>query len=181
MKNDYMYEWVYEINLESRQEQGIVTLLDECFPNMFEGRTYYKQLPYGRFLLNYGDEIVGHLALDHRVMRVKASVVKTIGLIDLCVSPPARRRGHGSELLKKADQLARQAKADFLVCFADRTDLYLASGYQIIKPVNITWLAIDERTSHGMLTRDCTGTLLVKSVSGSAFPQGEIDLLGYLF
>ena len=45
----------------------------------------------------------------------------------------------------------------------------------------VKWLAIDELASHSIQHRDFSGTFMVKDLYDDPFPQGEIDLLGYLF
>lgn len=174
-------ERVLELELPTAIERQIAELLEECFPNTFDGRTYFKQLPQLRLLLKKDGVLIGHLGLEHRIIRVADHVLRVVGVIDLCVAPASRRRGRASKLLRTAEAIARRAGAGYVILFADRTEIYLRNGYRPVIPSLVTWLAIDDRTSHGMMTRDFSGKLLVKSTSGAVFPHGSIDLLGYLF
>ncbi len=174
-------ERVVEMHMTAPLERRIAELLDRCFPQTFEGRSYFKQLPHERLLLRKGNTLIGHAGLDHRVIRIGDAVARVTGIIDLCVDPGFLRVGRGSALLQFAETLARRGQTEFMILFADRSDLYERNGYRPVDPAMITWLAIDERASHSMQRRDFTGTLMAKAVSKSGFPAGEIDLLGYLF
>jgi len=177
MKFEIIAEWA----LTAHQHALITELLDGCFPDTFEGRTYFKQLPSLRVLACEEDALVGHLALDYRVIRVGAEVMRISGIVDLAVEPHARRQGIGSELLSRADDIAGQSGCDFAVAFADRHELYLSCGYQRLEVAETRFLAVEERLSHSLITRDLDDIFLVKPVGRADWPQGEIDLLGHIF
>jgi GNAT superfamily N-acetyltransferase len=174
-------ERVLEMGLRASLEKRIADLLDQCFPNTFEGRSYYKQVPHSRLLLRINRRLIGHAGLDHRVIRVGETVIRVTGIVDLCVDPDHCRVGRGSTLLTFAESIARRGQTDHMILFADRADLYVRNGYRAVEPAVVTWLAIDERASHSMQRRDFSGTFMVKALSDEPFPGGEIDLLGYLF
>lgn len=179
--NSDTIERVLEIVLRSSVEKQIADLLDQCFPNTFGGRSYYKQVPHSRLLLRRKRRLIGHAGLDHRVIRVGETVTRVTGIVDLCVHPDHCRVGRGSMLLAFAEDLARRGQTEHFILFADRADLYLRNGYSIVEPAMVKWLAIDERASHSMQRRDFSGTFMAKALSDKPFPLGEIDLLGYLF
>lgn len=181
IKTDERIECIFELSLNAFLEERLAELLDCCFHGMLESRSYYKQVPHARLLLWHGNMLIGHAGLDHRVIRVGDCVVRVTGIIDLCVDPNYQHMGRGSALLRFSEELARNGQTEFMLLFADRADLYSRNGYRPIEPAMVTWLAIDERTSHNMQRRDFSGTLLVKEISQKTFPSGEIDLLGYLF
>lgn len=174
-------EHIVEMGLRAPLERRLAVLLDRCFPKTFDGRSYFKQIPHARLLLWSGRTLIGHAGLDHRVIRLGDSVTRITGIIDLCVDPSYWHVGRGSALLQFAELLARRGQSEFMILFADRADLYSRNGYQPIEPAVVTWLAIDERSSHSMQRRDFSGTFMAKAISENPFPQGEIDLLGYLF
>lgn len=179
--SDEKIELVIEISLRGPLERQLAVLLDQCFPNTFEGRSYFKQIPHARVLMWRGNSLIGYAGLDHRVIRIGDAVTRVTGIVDLCVDPSYWHIGRGSALLQFAETLARGGQSTFMILFADRTDLYLRNGYRAIEPAVLTWLAIEERTSHSMQRRDFSGTFMVKEITDIAFPSGEIDLLGYLF
>jgi GNAT superfamily N-acetyltransferase len=159
---------------------AVASLLDLCFPNVFEGRTYFKQLPQSRLLLSQ-KSLIAQVGLDLRMIRVGEGLLRVLGIIDLAVAPDQRNRGLGSQLLAEAESKARQWQADFLILFADQAGLYQRNGYHAVRPAHITWLGIESRASCGLLSRDQSGIVWAKSVAGKTWPAGPIDLLGYLF
>ena len=162
------------------READLASLLEACFPDTFEGRTYFKQLPHARLLMREQD-LIAQVALDLRVIRVGSDFLRVLGIIDLCVAPGHRGRGLAGRLLQAAEATASDWAAEFTVLFADRPTLYQRNGYQSPDPAPVTWLGIEDRVSCGQLHRDFSGTLWCKSISGKTWPPGPIDLLGYLF
>lgn len=175
------YRAVAEWELSEPERTQIAELLDVCFPETFEGRTYYKQLASLRVLALHEQRLVGHLALDHRVIRVGSDVVPILGIVDLAVDPNERRKGVGAELLHRAEVIAQQAGCAFLVAMADRHDLYLRCEYRRLAAAETRFLAIDERRSHSLISRPLDDIFLVKALNDTRWPSGEIDLLGHLF
>ncbi|WP_250518536.1 GNAT family N-acetyltransferase [Caballeronia sp. ATUFL_M1_KS5A] len=172
---------VAEMAVSASAERSLAGLLDMCFPDTFAGRTYLKQLPQARLIHRQDGEIVGQAGLDYRIVRIADEIVRIVGIVDLCVAPHLRGEGRASAILKAAAELAANARANFTVLFADKPDLYLRNDYQSVRPALITWLAIDERTTYGVQERDFSGIFMVRPIAGAEFPQGKIDLLGYLF
>lgn len=174
-------EQVLEMDLKGPLEERVAVLLDHCFPNTFEGRSYFKQVPHSRLLLSRNGRLIGHAGLDHRIIRVGETVTRVTGIVDLCIDPDHCRVGRGSTLLAFAEDLARRGQTEHMILFADRPDLYIRNGYRAVETAWVTWLAIDERASHSMQRRDFSGKFMAKDLSKDPFPRGEIDLLGYLF
>lgn len=179
--NPYLIEHLVETSIDTATESDLIALLEECFPDTFEGRTYFKQMPHAR-LLHYQDgALVGQLGLDFRIIRVGEEVIRTLGVIDLCVSTQLRLQQRATAMLERVAMIAEKARTDFQILFADNPALYLNNGYQLVEPAQISWLAIDDRKTYGVIERDMTGILLARPTSNRSFPSGEIDLLGYLF
>lgn len=178
---DFDISLVAEMAIDTPTEQDLSRLLDTCFPNTFEGRTYFKQLPHARLIHRQDGEIVGQVSLDYRVIRIAAEVVRVLGIIDLCVAPHLRLGGRASAMLDRAAAIAADAHAEFTVLFADKSDLYVRNGYRPVDPAVITWLAVEDRSTYGVQERDFSGIFMARPVAGAEFPRGTIDLLGYLF
>jgi len=64
---------------------------------------------------------------------------------------------------------------------ADDRRLYEQTGYSLLPRANTTFLAIDELRSHSVIERDLSEIFMVKCLSDKQWPEGKIDLLGYLF
>lgn len=170
-----------EHEIPSSLQIEIGRLLDLCFPDTFEGRTYYKQLPHFRLLLWKAGELVGQLGVDSRVINIEGNVLGIFGIIDLCVHPREQGVGIASSLLSKVEEIGRLYHRDHLVLMADRHDLYIRSGFNRVEPALTKWLAIDDRKSVSVIQRDMAGCFLIKPLSTQPWPSGEIDMLGYLF
>ncbi|MEM1446333.1 MAG: GNAT family N-acetyltransferase [Planctomycetota bacterium] len=165
----------------------IAGLQHRCFPDAHpdasDARSYFKQLPHARFIArNEHGQLLAHLGLDHRVIRVGDRVIPILGLIALCVDKPARRQGLATRLLHEAEQLARQAPAqiEFLLLITDIPAFYQPHGFHQVPPTDTRFLAIDERRIHSVI-QHLEHELMAKPLSNQPWPDGPIDLLGYLF
>jgi len=174
-------EVVHEHALSERDLAMLRQLLDDCLPDTFIGRTYVKQLPHFRLLARDGDRLIGQLGLDFRVIRVGPEILHILGIIDLCVRTDMRHRGHGTRLLDEAERTAAGSRADFLVLMADRYDIYLKNGYSNIRPADTKWLGIEDRETVMIIERDLGDCFMAKPIAGNPWPNGQIDMLGYLF
>ncbi|HQT67826.1 MAG TPA: GNAT family N-acetyltransferase [Acetobacteraceae bacterium] len=156
-------------------------ILDDCFPAMFEGRVYVKQLPHMRIVAFENGAPVGQVGIDHRIINVGGDVKEIFGLIDLCVAREWRNQEIAGALVARAEALAIQAGVAFMVLMADRHDLYIRHGFSRVQPAPATWYGIDERQSIGLITRDLSDCFMIKPVVETHWPVGPIDMLGYLF
>jgi predicted N-acetyltransferase YhbS len=156
-------------------------LLDECFPDTFEGRTYFKQLPHLRLLAMDGGAVIGQVGIDARVINVGGAIVPIFGLIDLAVHPARRGKRVGTLLLGESERIARFYEREFLVLMADRHDLYLKEGYRRVQPALTKWLAIEDRQSVELTIQDLSNCFMAKPLTEKRWPAGMIDMLGYLF
>ena len=76
-------------NLSSRLQ----SLLQACFPG-YPGRSYFKLPPHFRYLAMTGSGgVAGQMGVEFRVIRVGDAVVRTFGVVDLCVAETERSRG----------------------------------------------------------------------------------------
>lgn len=178
---DQQLQMLAEHEIPDSLSEEIAGLLGVCFPNTFEGRSYYKQLPHFRLLFRIGGKLVAQLGIDSRMINVDARILRIFGVIDLCVHPDHRRAGIASQLLSKAEEIARVHHRDHVVLMADRHDLYLRCGFLRVEPAPTKWLAIDDRKTVDVFQRDLADCFMIKPLSGQSWPGGEIDLLGYLF
>ncbi len=169
----------YEVSSEVRSQLRV--LLNTCFQDIFEGRSYFKQLPHVRLLAMDGESVVGQVGIDVRVVNVGGTIVSILGLIDLAVHPESRGNGIGTQLLSEAERIGRACEREFLVLMADRHDLYLKQGYCRVQPALTKWLAIENRQSVELMDKDLSDCFMVKPLAGRKWPAGMIDMLGYLF
>ena len=169
------------IRVACRQDIGsaLVNLLDDSFPETFNGRTFYKQQPHHRLLAFEQDRLIGHAGLDFRVITVAGKLYEIVGIIDLCVAADRRGLGIGTALIRASE--AFDVGRDFSLLFADDHRVYEANGYRRIVPAHTRWFAIDELRSHSVIERDLSDCFMAKSLGTVPWPSGDIDLLGHLF
>lgn len=156
-------------------------LLDEAFPGFFNGRIYVKQQPHFRIVMHSESQLIAHVALDYRVIRIGADIIRICGVIDLCVQKNCRGQGIGSQLLEQTEVHARKAQVCFVVLMADLHDFYSRHGFIRIQAATTKWLAIEDRASHSLTEQDLSDCFMAKPLTRLGWPEGPIDLLGYLF
>jgi GNAT superfamily N-acetyltransferase len=170
---------VAEAEIPADLMRQVQALLQECFPG-YPSRAYFKLPPHFRYLAMAGGQLAAQMGVELRVIRVGSTVLRTFGVVDLCVSPSARSRGLAGGLLAELTELARSCGMDFVILFADDDRLYTRNGWaRAANPCS--WLKIDEHTTLGLATAQDTGALMVKPIGQQAWPDGEVDLLGHLF
>ena len=69
------------------------SLLQACFPG-YPSRSYFKLPPHFRFLAMTGTGgVAAQMGVEFRIIRVGDTVVRTFGVVDLCVAESQRSRG----------------------------------------------------------------------------------------
>jgi GNAT superfamily N-acetyltransferase len=154
-------------------------LLQVCFPG-YPDRAYFKLPPHFRYLAWADGELAGQMGVELRVIRVGDIVLRTFGVVDLCVRESARSRGLAAQLLAEVTDHARACGMDFVILFADDDRVYTRTGWtRVANPC--TWLRIDEHRTLGVATAEDTGALMVKQIGSRPWPDGVVDLLGHVF
>ncbi len=77
-------------------------------------------------------------------------------------------------------EYAKACAMDFVLLFADDDRLYVQNGWHRVNNP-CTWVRVDEHVTLGLARREMTNALMVSSVQGKVWPDGEVDLLGHLF
>ena len=170
---------VAEAEIPADLAHQLTALLQMCFPE-YPSRTYFKLPPHFRYLAVAGGELVGQVGVELRVIRVGSNVLRTFGVVDLCVRASERSHGLAGRLLAEVTQLASSCGMDFVILFADDDRLYTRNGWaRAANPCS--WLKIHEHVTLGVAKAEDTGALMVKKIGQHAWPEGEVDLLGHLF
>lgn len=168
----------YQINSNERQQ--IKSILQQCFPEYYVGREYFKQIPHFRIFLKKGDTIIGKLAIDYRIMSLNGKAIRVWGIIDVCVLLEQRGKNLSSLLLKEAEKIAKENDLDFLLLFADNPKLYLNNGYVKCLENEVHWLKIDEHQMLG-LGKEIIPELMIKKIGKKEWEKGKLDMMGYLY
>src|ERR1700759_4385253 len=159
--------------------QQTQALLQACFPG-YPDRAYFKLPPHFRYLVAAGGELVGQMGVELRVIRVGEIVLRTFGVVDLCVRESQRSQGLAARLLAEVTEHARSCGMDFVILFADDDRVYTRTGWA--RAANrCTWLKINEHRTLGLATAQDMGALMVKRIGSRPWPEGDVDLLGHLF
>ena len=170
---------VAEAEISTDVRPQVQALLQTCFPG-YPSRTYFKLPPHFRYLAMAQGVLVGQMGVELRMIRVGTEVVRTFGVVDLCVMRSERSHGLAARLLAEVTELARSCEVDFVILFADDDRVYARNGWTRAGN-RCTWVKIHEHTTLGLSRAAQTGALMVKAIGQRAWPEGEVDLLGHLF
>src|SRR6478752_1022852 len=163
-------------NLSSRLQ----SLLQACFPG-YPARIYFQLPPHFRYLsMTIVGDVAAPMGAEIRVIRVGDSVLRTFGVVDLCVAETERSRGLAARLLADLTELARTCDMAFVVLFADDDRLYARNGWARVTN-RCTWVRIHDQATLGIARQEDTGAMMVKAIGEQAWPNGDVDLLGHLF
>lgn len=170
---------IFEPDLSSANETAIAALLDAAFGGGYEGRSFYQQRPSVRFLLGDGKDIIGHIAICYRSVRLGERLLTVGGLIDVAVQPSRQGQGHAKQLLTDVEAWARNTKADALVLFGDHP-VYAAMGYQSKSNVQRYTQLVGAST--GEVEERSRPGLMVLPLRTLDWDENEVlDLLGFRF
>ncbi len=157
----------------------VQALLQMCFPG-YPSRSYFKLPPHFRYLAMTHGALVGQMGVELRVIRAGSEVVRTFGVVNLCVMASERSHGLAARLLTEVTGFARSCGMDFVILFADDDRVYTRNGWTRAGN-RCTWVKIHEHTTLGLATAAQTNALMVKAIGQRVWPEGEVDLLGHLF
>lgn len=180
MKEDVHIKRVLEADLSQQWEEQIHHLLVGAFSVYPKDRIFYKQMPSFRFLVFAGDEVVGHLAVEHRMIRIGDDPEEIFGLSDLCVDPEYQQHNIASGILDRLENLADRRNIPFLVLSAGAVDFYSKKGF-VARENECKWLFIQGFQTLGVVTRDIPGGLMAKELTDKPWPDGMLDFIGHIF
>jgi len=107
-------------------------------------------------------------------------VLRTFGVVDLCVTESQRSRGVAGTLLAELTELARSCEMDFIVLFADDARVYARHGWARVTN-RCSWVRIHDHVTLGLARQEDPGAMMVKALGEQPWPEGDVDLLGHLF
>ena len=179
MDRNIRIEEIVEYQLSSSHKEQVTRLFDVVFEDYPSGRIYYNQLPDFRLLAFSNEELIGHVAVSHRMIRVGEESHPVFGIIDLCVHPDFRLNKLGTKLINSIAEKARLYEMHYLVLTSEKDDFYLKNGF-IHTDNPCRWLVIHHDNSYGVLQRNLEEGLMIKEITTS-WAKGEVDLLGTMF
>lgn len=156
------------------------SLLQACFPE-YPDRSYFKLPPHFRYIaMTSSGDIAAQMGVEFRIIRAGDTVLRTFGVVDLCVAKAQRSHGLAGKLLAELTELARSCGMAFIILFADDDRLYTRNGWARV-PNRCSWLRINDHVTLGLAGPEDTGALMVKATGEQPWPEDDIDLLGHLF
>jgi hypothetical protein len=171
---------VAEAEIGVDRGKQLQSLLQECFSG-YPDRSYFKLPPHFRYLAVTGSgDVAAQLGVEFRVIRVGDAVVRTFGVVDLCVSDDQRSRGLAGQLLAELTSFARSCGMAFIVLFADDDRLYATNGWARVTN-RCTWVKIHDHVTLGLARQEDPEVMMVKAIGEQPWPDGDVDLLGHLF
>lgn len=152
-----------ELDLEIRN------LFILCFPNSINltKRRYNNEMPSERWIARYHGEVVGNLALHHKLLFDNDDCsFPFIAVAEVCLHPEVRGFGLVGELLKRAE--AAYKTVDYSVLFGE-ANIYEKYGYKTVS--NVCFPESEKETNHVMM----------KNISNPVWPSGIIKINGQHF
>jgi len=171
---------IEEFSITNGQQKAIHQLLANCFPGYPKDRTYYKQLPNFRYLAFQEDQLIGHLAVEHRIIAIDQKPFTIFGVVDICVAPRFKGKKLATTLLDHLEKLGREHQIDFVILTASEHQLYLKNGYQLHSHT-CRWLFINDHQTLGVKNQHLENTILVKGLGELKWSEGTVDFLGEIF
>lgn len=167
-----------EAEIDPHLHLSLQGLLGACFDG-YPQRSYFKIPPHFRYVVTEGPTVLAHLGVELRVIRVGERILRTFGVVDVCVREDRRGQGSAGRLLEEVARYASACAMDFVVLFADRDDLYTRHGFtRVDNP--LTWVKINDHHTIGLAQSVTPHEMMVRPVTGAVWPPGEIDLLGHV-
>lgn len=179
MLDDVRFEQVDEIRLSADQDKAIAKLIADTYRADFRGHSFCHQRHHVRFLAWHDNELVAHLAVLFRSIRIADEQVDIMGIAEVATAKSARKRGIASTLVRQALDVARESTAEFVLLFGTE-NIYSAAGFQS-KQNPMKAISLNHGSSGDCYTVE-SEPLMVAAVSSMTWDnQAEIDLLGSIF
>ncbi len=176
-------ETIDELSLSADDDQQIGQLLNAAFARMgddgYNGRSFYKQRHHLRIIAREDGQIIGHIALLFREIRMGTRLTPIIGLAEVATHPDQERQGIASALLKETINRSRKGLADFIVLFGDHP-IYAKHGFKT-HANSLRYVVLDDCITHKIIER-VDDALMVLPLRDTVWDvDSEVDLLGHIF
>ena len=171
---------IEEFAVDQKTSLKIEALLRDAFPDYPSGRIYFKQIPDFRYLVWEQQKLVGHMAVEYRLINVDGQVVPIFGVVDLCVANAFQHNNIASNLLSELAELGKKNAVEFIVLIAKDKELYRKNGFRSVKNT-CKWLLINNHQTFGVGFRRIGDDLMIKGIGTMEWKEGVVDFLGPIF
>jgi predicted N-acetyltransferase YhbS len=169
---------VAETDLSAAHEDEIAALLARSFATDFGGRSFYQQRHHLRFLARDPD-LVGHVAMTLRAIRIGDALTDIAGLAEVATDPAHRGKGIAAALVGTAIAQARGSRATHLMLFGD-AGVYAAAGFRAAhNPMR--WIDLTGARMGAIRSARATHLMVLPLRDRPWDPSAPLDLLGNLF
>lgn len=172
-------EQIVEPDLQPRDEALINQLLEQAFADDYGGRSYYQQRPLCRFLIRQDGDVIGHLALMYRAVRLGGRLHTIMGIAEVAVAPVHQGKGIAKALVTAGVAQAQGSQATFAMLFGDHP-LYTACGFRSYHNA-VTYLDLSQAGSQKIVTAAPDGLMVLPLSDAIWNDSASLDLLGPLF
>lgn len=152
-------------------------LLVACFPHeeKFKAQRYANEKPAHRFFIFDGAEIAAHIAVHEKEILIDNKEYLAGGIAEVMVCDKYRGLSYAKRLLTAIDKFFYEREISLLILFG-KPEIYKSSGYSSLSNIFRYFdleqdCIVSEKIAYGM----------GKSLDGTDFPSGDIDLRGPLF
>jgi predicted N-acetyltransferase YhbS len=182
LKQDNLrFAFFHELEISNEMRDSIRTILKTNFGFYPTATDYTHQIPHARILAFDGTQLIGHLALHLRSIRIDKKAFEILGLSDFCIETEYRRQGAARNIFHVLMPIFLQSGKDALLTFAQEPAFYFSLGFKQIS-CRCRWLMIQEQQSLGVLDRYMESGLMAFSHKAELFDQiTMIDFLGAPF
>ena len=173
-------DWVGEFDLDPDTQGQIASLLPAAFNETFSGGHYFLHPHHLRLLArDAAGQIIGHLAVQLRSVRIGSEIWPFAGVADVAVAPSAQGQGVGQRLIDEAIAEMRRRDVPLMLLFG-ASGIYRRAGFADARNL-VTYADVDRAGSHGII-RAARHDLMAQWLDGRAWDhRPALDLLGPKF
>jgi len=171
---------VEEFQMSSANHEKVQALLQLSFEDYPSKQNFLHQKPTFRYLLLKDKVLIGHLAVDHRIIQLAGKPITIFGITDLCVHKDYQHKKSATKMVQALESLAVEHQIDALMLFTNLFDFYGKLGFTQ-QNNKCRWLLVQNHVSLGVARRSLENCLMVKLLSDIFWTEGEVDLLGGVF
>lgn len=166
--------------LTNDDSQAVAHLLARCFSTDFGGRSFFQTRQSWRHVVRLDGQIVAHLAVQLRAVRLGEDLLTIAGIADVATDPDHRGQGYAARLLQAAIAAARQSPAQHVLLFGT-AKLYAAAGFRpTANP--LTYLDLTGARTGAPHRDEVNPHLQVLDLGSNDWDESlPLDLLGGLF
>ena len=172
-------ESILDKDVDSELDEQLRTLLSTCFlgknNERFKTQRFFNEMPQYRWIMREPGRVIAHVAFHEKTIGTDGGEFPIGAVAEVATHPDFRGKGLIKLLLTEAHKSFSARSVPFAVLFGN-TKVYSSSGYvpvtnplRFFDPVQKEWIVRPH------------ASVMVKTLSATPWPNGEIDLRGPTF